>query len=275
MLEPLRDEPPAPNASTVRTPLHRNAIAAAVAASALGGGGAAAQVASPPLWEIGALGLGVSQQAYPGSSQRIDRALALPFLFYRGPIFRADRGGAGIVAIRTSRVEVDIGVAAALGSSSGDIDARQGMPDLGTLVEIGPRLKWHIGQGASGARWRAEFPLRGVFDLDDRLGHKGMAFEPTLLIERDSLRRWRYHASVGALFADHRLADTFYGVAPPYATGQRPAYEARGGLVAWRAPARRFPTARHRTGGPSSSPGSMRCRTPPTATARSSNDREA
>ena len=36
------------------------------------------------------------------------------------------------------------------------------------------------------------------------------------------------------MFANRKLADTFYGVAPRYATATRPAYQAESGLVAWR-----------------------------------------
>jgi outer membrane scaffolding protein for murein synthesis (MipA/OmpV family) len=187
-----------------------------------------------PLWEFGAFGVGVSQQAYPGSSAQVNRVLALPYLVYRGEILRADRGAVGLRAVKTTAFELDVGVAAAFGSNADDSEARRGMPNLGTLVEIGPRLRWKLGAGPGGGQWRAEFPWRGVFDLSDHLAHKGMAFEPTLLFERRAQRGWQYHASFGVVRADRRLADTFYGVAPIYATPQRPAYTARSGLAAWR-----------------------------------------
>ena len=38
------------------------------------------------------------------------------------------------------------------------------MPDLGTLVEFGPRVKWNLGSGPGNGRWRAELAVRGVFD---------------------------------------------------------------------------------------------------------------
>lgn len=187
-----------------------------------------------PLWELGAFGVGVSQQAYPGSSAQVERLLVLPYVVYRGRFLRAERGSAGIRALKTDDVELDVGVASAFGSRSDDIPARSGMPDLGMLVEIGPRLTWKLGAGPGGGRWQAEFPWRGVFDLNDALAHKGMAFEPTLRFERRSSQGWQYHASVGAVIGDQRLADTFYGVSPVHATLQRPAYAARSGLIAWR-----------------------------------------
>ena len=187
-----------------------------------------------PLWEVGAFGIAVSQQAYPGASERVNRGLALPFLIYRGELLRADRGSAGIRALKTPTFEIDVGVAGSFGSNANEIEVRRGMPDLGTRVEFGPRLKWNIGQGPGNGLLRAEFPLRGVFDLNDGLAHKGMAFEPRLIFEGRARGGWGYSTSIGALWGDRRLADTFYGVAPIYATPGRSAYVAESGLVAWR-----------------------------------------
>jgi outer membrane scaffolding protein for murein synthesis (MipA/OmpV family) len=187
-----------------------------------------------PLWELGGVAIGVSQQAYPGSDQKVNKALALPFFVYRGEVLRADRDTAGIRALKTQNFEIDVGVAGSFGSGSGSIDARQGMPELGTLVELGPRLKWKLGAAPGNGQWRAEIPLRGVFDLSNRFDHKGLSFEPKLIYEGLSTSGWRYNASIGAIFADAKLAQTFYEVNSAQATALRPAYAASSGLVAWR-----------------------------------------
>lgn len=198
-------------------------------------GATQAQEGGPqPLWEIGAVGVGVSQQAYPGASENVHRGLALPYVLYRGEFLRADRETAGLRAFKTPNMEIDIGVAGSFGARSDDVDARQGMPRLGTLVEFGPRLKWKLGQDSAGGLWRLELPLRGVFDLSDDASHRGMSFEPRLLYQRRASGGWFYATSVSAIVADKRLAQTFYGVAPAYAAAGRPSYEAQGGLVAWR-----------------------------------------
>nr|WP_315193125.1 MipA/OmpV family protein [uncultured Aquabacterium sp.] len=187
-----------------------------------------------PLWEVGAVALGVSQQAYPGSDQRIRRGLALPYFIYRGKVLRADRDTAGLRAIKTETFELDVGFAASFGTRSDEIEARRGMPELGTLVEFGPRLRWNLGAGPGGGNWRAVLPLRGVFDLSDSGAHRGMALEPELQFQRRSDSGWNYTASIGAIIADQRLASTFYEVRPEFARTGRPAYEADAGLVAWR-----------------------------------------
>lgn len=199
---------------------------------------AAAQPAAAPvkpLWEVGAFALGVDQQAYPGAATQVRRALALPYFAYRGEFLRADDNGAGLRAFKTPTFELDVGVAGSFGARSNDIAARRGMPNLGTLFEFGPQLKWNLGPLAGG-RLRAAFPLRGVFDLSDGLARRGTAFEPELSFSRRS-GGWNYNAGVGAVWGDARLADTFYGVAPRYATASRAAYRAESGLIAWRASA--------------------------------------
>jgi outer membrane protein len=187
-----------------------------------------------PLWEIGAVAFGVSQQAYPGSDHQVRRAVALPTFVYRGKLFRAEGDSAGLRAIKTPRYELDIGVSGSFGSNASDIDARRGMPNIGTLVEFGPRIRWNLTEVRDGGRWRVDLPLRGVFDLSDSLAHRGFAFQPALVYSQRTASGWNYSTSVSALFADEKLASTFYEVAPRFARVSRPAYDAEAGLVAFR-----------------------------------------
>lgn len=186
------------------------------------------------LWEIGGVALGVSQQAYPGSDQQVGRALALPFFVYRGQVLRAERGFLGVRAMQNPTFELDVGVSGAFGSNSNSIDARKGMPNLGTLIEIGPRIKWNLGNAPGEGKWRADLPLRAVFDISEGGAHRGFSFEPAVVYERRAKGGWRYNTSLGALIADHHLATTFYEVNPQQATLARPAYSAQSGLVSLR-----------------------------------------
>jgi outer membrane scaffolding protein for murein synthesis (MipA/OmpV family) len=191
---------------------------------------------APPLWEAGLAAFGARSPAYPGAAQRSSNGIVLPYFLYRGRVLRAERGTVGLRAARTERLELDVGFAGSFGSAASSNDARRGMPDIGTLVEFGPRLRWRLGPASLfglGGHFGAAIPLRGVFDLDNRFEYRGLALEPSL--------SWGTRAggftlgtSLGLLIADQRLADTFYGVAPAFARPGRPAYEARAGLVATR-----------------------------------------
>jgi len=220
--------------SATDLPMNRPFRAGAFAVLALATGAAQAQSsATEPLWEVGAVAFGVSQQAYPGSDHQVRRGIVLPWLLYRGRFLRADGETIGVRPVKTPTFEVDIGVAGAFGSNASDIEARRGMPNLGTLVEFGPRVKWNLGGSRETGLWRLDLPLRGVFDLSDSLAHRGFVFQPTLSWRRAS-GGWSYSVSGSALVGDERLASTFYEVAPRFATASRPAYDAQAGLIGWR-----------------------------------------
>jgi len=185
------------------------------------------------LWEAGVFAAGGSQQAYPGSKQQVRSGIALPFLVYRGRVVRAEQGTVGVRAAQGASTELDIGFAGSFGSAASDNDARRGMPNVGWLVEFGPRLRWRLGEAPFGGGFSAVLPVRGVFDLSHRFEYRGIAVEP-LLAWGNRSHGWGYGVSLGLLAGDRRLADTFYGVAPAYATAMRPVHEARAGLIATR-----------------------------------------
>jgi MipA family protein len=188
-----------------------------------------------PLWEIGALGLVASQSAYPGASAVTRRAIALPFFVYRGQVLRADQNTLGLRAIKTPRYEVDVGFSASLGSSAQDVLARAGLPDLGTLIEFGPRLKINLGDISQGpSPMRLEFPVRGVFDVSNRFALRGISIEPQWAIDLPDVAGWTSGAGVSLLWGSQKLGDTFYGVPAAQATATRPAYAATAGLIATR-----------------------------------------
>jgi outer membrane scaffolding protein for murein synthesis (MipA/OmpV family) len=207
-----------------------------VAAFLLAPGLAAAQ-AQPaernlPLWEAGIGAVDFNTPAYPGAEDRNNRFLALPYLIYRGKVFRADQNGIGARLLNTDKVEFDIGLAGALPAHSDDVDARRGMPDLGTLVEFGPRVKYKFADLGEQGRLRVELPLRAVIEARGGVRRQGWTMEPRLVWEkRGEAARWTMEAQLGAVFGDERINRYFYEVAPQYATAERPAYRAESGLM--------------------------------------------
>ena len=189
-----------------------------------------------PLWEVGVAGAGASTPAYPASDRRSERALALPFLIYRGEVLRADQSGIGARLLYTDAVELDVGFALSLPARSDDVPARAGMPDLGPLVEFGPRVKVTLLRPAAGSAVRLEVPLRAVIEVKGGLRREGWAFEPKLVYETgDALGTWNLNANLGMVLADAKLGNYFYEVKQPFATIDRPSYQARSGLMSTRA----------------------------------------
>lgn len=196
-----------------------------------------ADTAAPPklpLWEAGFFGVAGHQQAYPGSKQHVNSGIVLPFLIYRGDWLRSEEGSVGVRALRSASTEIDVGLAGSFGSAPRDNDARRGMPRIGTLAELGPRVKWDLGPGFGGGRWRAALPLRAVLDVDHGFDYRGVAFEPDIGWGRRSASGWGYGVNLGLMVGSRRLAETFYEVAPQFVTPTRPAYEAKAGLISTR-----------------------------------------
>jgi outer membrane scaffolding protein for murein synthesis (MipA/OmpV family) len=226
--------------------IHRTAIAPTVSAGlALA---AALMLATPcaqaqdadrdgtalPLWEVGVFAGALSTPNYPASSQQNRRALVLPFYVYRGDFWRADRGGLGARMLHTDAMELDVGFAASLPASSEDVELRRGMPDLGTLIEFGPRLKIRLAEPAPGQRLTLELPLRAVLEFNGGARQVGTAFEPRLAYNWRTGANWRLGTSLSLVLGDQQLNQYFYGVPAAYATANRPAFEAQAGLISTR-----------------------------------------
>jgi outer membrane protein len=206
----------------------------AAALAALASGAAGAQ--ELPLWELGVLGATASTPAYPGSDSRSSRTMVVPFMIYRGDVFRADQSGLGMRLFAGDRVKLDLGLAASLPASSDDVPARAGMPDLGTLLEFGPRIKVQLTKPTPLSGLRLDLPLRAVIEARGGLRTQGMTFEPKLVYEIDAPRgAWNFDATFGVVFGNRKVNRYFYEVQPQYATLERPAYEADSGLMLARA----------------------------------------
>lgn len=108
-----------------------------------------------PLWEVGLIGAIASTPAYPASDQRSQRSLVLPYVIYRGEILRADQSGVGARLFYNDAVELDVGFALSLPARSDDVPARSGMPDLGALIEFGPRLKFNLSNPSANSSMRS------------------------------------------------------------------------------------------------------------------------
>ena len=190
-----------------------------------------------PLWEVGVVGIGAYSPAYPGSDQDFLRGRVLPYAIYRGPLLRLDGSGVGLRIFDTPRLEWEASAAGSFGNPSSRVRAREGMASIGTLVEVGPALKINLGDllGQRDRRaTRLELPVRAVFDTDAGFGHRGWTFEPSL-----SHTAWRSgtasaQVSASLLFGNRSLNRLYYGVGADEVAPGRPAYDARGGLVATR-----------------------------------------
>jgi len=187
-----------------------------------------------PLWELVIGGIGAYSPDYPAADQNSLHGLALPYVIYRGKIFRLGEDGiAKGVFIDNDYTEFNVSLAASFNTKSNDNNARQGMPDLDYLGEIGPQLKIKLGEFFSG-KTELQLPVRAVYSSDfGRVDHRGYLFNPRFYYKRQNIfySSINMDSSIGSTFATKKLQEYFYGVEPRFATATRPAYEADGGYL--------------------------------------------
>lgn len=192
-----------------------------------------------PLWELGVGGGVVDTANYPSSSERNFIALVLPYAVYRGDVFRVGGGGgARAVVVEESDYEIDLSLGGAFSADSDDNTAREGMPELDFLFEIGPQLIYKVSETkhANGgqSRLNARLQARAVFSTDfGRIDQRGFVFEPTLSYQQRGVlfKDTGLNLSLSLMFASEKLHDYFYQVDTEFVTDQRNEFDATGGYL--------------------------------------------
>jgi MipA family protein len=192
-----------------------------------------AAAADKPLWEFG-LGVGtVLFQDYRGADTAHAYVLPVPYLYYRGKFLQADRNGIRGRLFNQDWIELNISVNATTPVRRNA--ARAGMPDLRSTVEVGPAVDLHLWKSADQkVKFDVRLPLRTALTVQGRPHDIGWVFAPTASLDIKDVagfQGWYLGALTGPLFADRRYHDYFYTVAPQYATGERPAYQASAGYA--------------------------------------------
>jgi outer membrane scaffolding protein for murein synthesis (MipA/OmpV family) len=210
--------------------------ALAVLAIALAALPAIGRAEERPLWEVGIGPVGLYLPDYRGSDQSRGYLYPFPYVAYRGEFFRVDREGIRGIFFESDRVELDVSLYGTPPVDSQDNRARQGMPDLDATVEVGPVLDIVLARDRKidyNYRLRLRLPVRAVIatDLSDAQFIGWVTYPHLSLDLRPEFLGGRWHAgfNAGPLFATQKYHQYFYGVAPQFATPERPAFDARGG----------------------------------------------
>lgn len=191
-----------------------------------------AQSENKPLWELG-FGAGVLQApVYPSSSENQFRGLALPYVVYRGDVFRIGDGQtARAVAFENDTVELDLSFAAAFNSYSEDNDLRAGMDDLDYLFQLGPQMKVKLGNYSFADHSTSSLTLalqaRGVFSTDlGSINHRGYVFEPMLQYKHLGFLSPKLDATISLKpqWATEQLHEYFFDVEQKFVNANRARY---------------------------------------------------
>ena len=130
-----------------------------------------------PLFEL-ALGPGaLYQNYYPGTKDT--RKFGFPAIIpvYRGKTLKSDEQGARAQLFKDDRYKLDLSVDFNLAIDSEDVALRQGMPDIDSVLQIGPSLQITLDK-SDNSEWMARIPLRAAFTVGDEVEDAGFIFSP-------------------------------------------------------------------------------------------------
>ncbi len=189
---------------------------------------------SKPLYEFGVLGGMGYIPDYPASDQGRVRYLVLPQIRYRGLRFRSDEEDTVKARIFTDPLYgFDLSAAGTFPTNSSKNEAREGMPDLDWIGEIGPRFYLYLMRTEK--IWvRLFFPLRMAFSTDfTGATYQGLVVAPSFNA-RYFFDESKFNSIVFAstrTYTTSQLQEYFFEVDSKFSTPNRPQYEAGAGYL--------------------------------------------
>jgi MipA family protein len=190
-----------------------------------------------PLWEMRLAGFGRFGPSYPASEESQLNVVPLPLPIYRGKFLRLGEDSENPIRgkiFRRDRIKLDFAFDLNFPVDSEDIEARDNMPDLNLLLEIGPELELQFTeQPKFGGHWYLGLQLRPAFSFDGiSPDYRGVAFssEFTYRVKfaegKDALK-----VRITPTWGTTKYMAFFYDVQPQFATAERPAYNAKPGYL--------------------------------------------
>lgn len=184
------------------------------------------------------VGIGIATQIladYRGSHRYSPDAIALPYAFFRGKIFKIDQRGARGEFLKTSRWELNLSLDGSLSVGDERNEERRGMPELDSSVEIGPSFNINLTGENFDEGWSMRLPVRAVFTVSpDNIESIGFVSNPRLTWRKPNVgRQWRISINTGPLFASRHYHAYFYDVEQRFTLPDRPVYQSTTGYSGW------------------------------------------
>ena len=214
-----------------------NVLFTTIAVFALRAAGAA-EIEPEAYWDLG-LGIGaVSFEHYPASNEIWTLAIPAPTFQYRGKILRADdRDGAHLYLYKGDKITTELAGQGTPALSNSDSAARKGMQDLPWMVALGPQTVYRLSSSieiAGGVYQAVTTDLKTGQTAgniaEGRATYSWMfPFDKTWPFSEAGYSTGKLTFSVNAATADNLAI--YFEVPSAAATADRPAYEARAGLL--------------------------------------------
>ncbi len=189
--------------------------------------------AKEPTFEFG-IGLGsIIFPDYIGSKSIQTYTLPYPYVQYHTEYLSIDKDGIKGKIFGIDGLELDLSLSGSLPANSKNSKVREGMPNLDSTFEFGPRITYFIYHHGV-AKLDFELPVRLVFSTDfTSISAQGLLSTPQIKYSLD------YGALVfslrsGIMVADEQYHSYFYELPKEYETPVRAAYKTSGGYSGFR-----------------------------------------
>lgn len=171
-------------------------------------------------------------QDYPGSESGRMRYLAIPTYKSKSLTIDQQDNVKGDLLER-ERFQLSMSFIFLFPTDSDKIDIRQGMPDLDWTLQLGPEVRIELFHHAFHTMY-LRLPLRFVAttDFSHRFDYLDWNFSPGLRNVFDLGDEYgEFVTRLEVDFASEKYNDMFFEVAPQYATANRPAFDAKEGML--------------------------------------------
>lgn len=184
-----------------------------------------------PLFELGLATVLVYSADYPASDEMSPRHIVVPTFAYRGDNIRNDRRGSRARFFRSKNWLIDLGTGLSLPINSDNNKAREGMDDLGFVLELGPRLIYTLFEDEQQSLIFL-FPYRFAIATDFSFTKdNGTRTNPEIEYTRALNSNFRMRLGIEMNYASEKYNDYIYEVDSSDATGTRPEYDAKEGYL--------------------------------------------
>ena len=178
-------------------------------------------------WQLGAGLASFNLNLYPGSADKKDYILPVPYFTLVTDKLEIDRGTRGFL-FKSDRIVLDVSADFGVPVDSDDSRARVGMPDLDTILQVGPSLEYlftNLRRDMVDVRF--ELPLRAAIASDIKhTSNEGWLLEPRFSIEKRRMLKsgLAMKFTLGVKYGTRDFHAYYYDVAPGFSTASRPAY---------------------------------------------------
>ena len=180
------------------------------------------------------LGIGITHYRIPdynGSDNITTITTPFPYIVYTGKFFRLKGGSVQAALFSSDRLFFGFSGDGTPPVSSDKNSARSGMPDLDTVLELGPSLEYYFfSRKANHPRLFLELPLRSAIATDlESTQHIGWVTNPRLKYHFQT-GKWKFRFGIGPSFANNNFYQYYYGVKPEFVSTARQAFKADSGF---------------------------------------------